>query len=442
MDVDDLQETMSTESEENGNGDDSEAVNEVYIPKKDQPHGKLECDMTAYIMYHQAKTLAPSLSFDLIRESGSASDVNKFPLTMHVVAGTQSAKGRTSHVVVMKMKNMHKVKIEKKEDSDDDDDDDEEEDESNKPDLMAALIKHEGCVNRLRVKELSNRTLASTWSEHGKVHIWDISSALAAVQCPQKLKKFQETEENTTPIFTFSGHQIEGYAMDWSPNVAGQLITGDCKKNIHLWNVREGGQWNVEQRPFVGHTASVEDLQWSPNEANVFCSCSVDRSIRVWDARVSPVKACMLTVGDAHEKDINVISWNKTEPFLVSGGDDGVIKIWDFRQFKQTGSEPVASFKHHYAPITSVEWHPTDSTVFAASGADDQLTIWDLAVEDDDSEVSAPEVMLDLKDIPSQLLFIHQGQTDIKELHWHPQISGALVSTSISGFNIFKTISV
>ena len=63
----------------------------------------------------------------------------------------------------------------------------------------------------------------------------------------------------------------------------------------------------------------------------------------------------------------------------------------------------VATFKHHTAPITSVEWQSRDSTVFAASGADDQLTLWDLAVERDDNEDAQENV----KDLPPQLLFIH-----------------------------------
>ncbi|XP_067027145.1 uncharacterized protein [Acropora muricata] len=54
-------------------------------------------------------------------------------------------------------------------------------------------------------------------------------------------------------------------------------------------------------------------------------------------------------------------------------------KIWDLRQF-QSGVA-VAVFKHHTAPITSVEWHPSDSSVFAASGSDNQVTLLDLAVE-------------------------------------------------------------
>jgi ribosome assembly protein RRB1 len=103
----------------------------------------------------------------------------------------------------------------------------------------------------------------------------------------------------------------------------------------------------------------------------------------------------------------------------------------------------VVAFTWHTAPITSIEWHPTEDSVFAASGTDDQVTLWDLAVEEDDeSGISMNEAPQGAKDVPPQLLFVHQGQKDVKEVHWHPQIPGTVISTALDGFNIFKTISV
>lgn len=90
-------------------------------------------------------------------------------------------------------------------------------------------------------------------------------------------------------------------------------------------------------------------------------------------------------------------------------------------------------------PITSIEWHPTDESMLAVSGADNQLSVWDLSVEADDEAAGMTGAVSDgLKDLPPQLLFIHQGQTDIKELHFHPQIPGVILSTAADGFNVFK----
>ena len=51
--------------------------------------------------------------------------------------------------------------------------------------------------------------------------------------------------------------------------IPGRLVTGDCNKNIHVWNLQEAGTWHVDQRPYTGHSSSVEDIQWSPTEPNV-----------------------------------------------------------------------------------------------------------------------------------------------------------------------------
>jgi ribosome assembly protein RRB1 len=125
---------------------------------------------------------------------------------------------------------------------------------------------------------------------------------------------------------------------------------------------------------------------------------------------------------------------------LASGGDDAALKIWDLRQFS-AGGPPVAALSYHRGPITSVEWCPHEASQLATTSADNQLAIWDLALERDaeEEEALAPEGNAAAPEgLPPQLLFVHAGQMDPKEAHWHPQIPGLMVATAADGFNVFR----
>ncbi|GJV49967.1 glutamate-rich WD repeat-containing protein 1 [Tanacetum coccineum] len=84
---------------------------------------------------------------------------------------------------------------------------------------------------------------------------------------------------------------------------------------------------------------------------------------------------------------------------------------------------------------------PHEASTLAVSSDDHQLTIWDLSLERDEEEeaefkTKTQEEVHAPTDLPPQLLFVHQGQKDLKELHWHTQIPGMLISTAAEGFNI------
>lgn len=351
--------------------------------------------------------------------------------------------------------------------SDDEDDDDDDDGLDDDAILEYRSIPHLGGINRVRAAPVAPPASdlepcldpypVATWSELGKVEIYDVRPLFNALDRPGTQ---YDKKKVSTPLYTVDAHRgVEGYAMDWAGGGSAggrastlRLLTGDLHSNIYLTTSNNSG-FTTSPTPFASHTSSVEDIQWSPSEPTVFASCSADCSVRVWDVRVKSRKS-VIAVDKAHPQDVNVISWNKnTDYLLLSGGDEGGLNVWDLRNFKATPSAgaggskplPVASFNWHTAPISSVEWHPTEDSVFAASGRDDQVTLWDLSVEQDDDEeggAAANRYGPDGREVPSQLLFCHQGASEIKEVHWHPQIPGMVMSTSADGFHLFKTISV
>lgn len=401
-------------------------------------------DTAAYRLLHRAGTGAPCLSLDIIKDD-LGDDRESLPLSLLLCAGTQANTAQGNRLMVLKMLNLHGPRrgAGSGADSDSEDEDDEEEDEERSPRLHLAMIPHYGTINRVRVADLPPGPIAAVWSERGSVELYELGPALGVLEeeggdGTPNLRQLKEQK----PTFSFGGHQDEGYAMDWSPTVPGRLLSGDNGGRIHQWEPREGGTWDVKPRPFRGHTAAVEDVQWAPREAPVFVSCSCDSSVRIWDIRAPPGGGAMLSVDHAHPGDVNVISWGGAGRgaghHVISGGDDGAVRVWDLRVF-ETGRS-AATLKFHSGPITSLQWCPTEKGVLAACGADDALTQWDLGLERD-PEADIGDMGGD-DELPPQLLFVHMGDPDPKELRWHPQCPGVMLCTGINGISVFRTVCV
>jgi len=294
------------------------------------------------------------------------------------------------------------------------------------PMLVSRSWKHPGGCNRIRAMPKKPNIIA-TWSDRGEVHVWDGEEHLKLLDMNSNFKPAAKS------IYVCKKHTVEGFALAWNNQAAGRLVTGDCNSKIYVWNPKEGGGWEVGLTPFVGHSDSVEDLHWSPSENTVFTSCSIDKSIRIWDLR-EPSQKSVLKVPNAHTSDVNVLDWNPIDSHLLaSGGDDALVKVWDLRTMK-----PCDTKEFHTESISSVRWHPHESSVLAVASDDDITSIWDLSWEADETRETEGAEITNEMEIPTQLAFVHRGQSYVKELHWHRQIPSLLMSTAQDGFNIFK----
>jgi ribosome assembly protein RRB1 len=390
----------------------------------------LEYDPSAYVMYHSMRMEWPCLSFDILKDTYGEGR-QRFPLSMFLVAGSQADRADRNKLTILKLSDMHKTQV-RQENSDSEESEEEDDNVDEDPTLEHVHVQHVGAVNRIRAMP-QNSGIVATMADTSHAHIFDISSVLRGFMQGAGPRP----NPPNAPVFTFKGHKDEGYALDWSPVQAGRLASGDCAGAIHIWNAASAGgasSWQVDPTPYSGHTDSVEDIQWSPSEGSVFCSASADNTLKIWDVRGKT--GPQLSV-NAHDADVNVISWNKRVSYLLASGcDDGSFKVWDLRAIRND-APPLANFRYHRGPITSLEWAPHDESLLCVASADNQVTIWDLSVEADEETNLSPDGGT-LNEFPPQLLFIHQGQNNVKEVHFHPQIPGTILSTAEDSFNVFK----
>ncbi|XP_049371001.1 protein HEAT STRESS TOLERANT DWD 1-like [Solanum verrucosum] len=407
---------------------------------------ELQCDPSAYNSLHAFHIGWPCMSFDVVRDSLGLVRT-EFPHTVYCVAGTQAEKSSWNSIGIFKLSNISGKRrdlVPSDENSDMDSESSDSDEEEEEAVLQLRKVSHEGCVNRIRAMA-QNPNIVASWADTGHVQVWDFSSHLKALADSES--HGASAVSNQSPLVKFGGHKDKGYAIDWSPLEPGRLLSGDCKNCIYLWEPTSG-TWNIDANPFIGHTASVEDLQWSPIDPFRFGSCSVDGTIALWDIRERNSPSATIKT---HKADVNVISWNKlASNMLASGGDDGTFCVHDIRFVKEgrdTTVDLVAYFEYHKHPITSIEWSPPHaasreaSSIVAVSSSDNQLTIWDLSLERDEEEEAEFKAQMKEQvnaptDLPPQLLFVDQGQKDLKELHWHPQIPGMVISTAADGFNV------
>lgn len=472
--TDELSGSMQVDGEEaEGRG-----KSKVYLPGMALAEDEeLKVDPSAYVMLHQMNAEWPCLSFDIVRDGG-AEERTAFPMSGYLITGSQADTHERNLLYLLRYSNLHKTLQNKRGKDDEDDDEDENEDKDSsshdessseeeeeeeegvalgrkQPRHHCITIPHEGGVNRVRSINVVNegvlqRVLTATWADTGRVYIWDLQPAFVelagfGLQDPSSLRR-----EPLKPIHVVNKHRSEGFALSWSPLAPGRLLAGDCDGAISLTEVLPARVQTGEF--FQSHQGSVEDLHWSPSESTVFASASTDGTVRLWDIRMPRNQAAL--AARVSTSDVNVISWNRlSNHMLASGADDGVFATWDLRTWpassgggvaaEAASATPLYTSDWHRGAITSVEWSPHDASVLAVAGADDQVTIWDFALEQPESEGAAAVVEAGSdRAVPFNLLFIHQGQKEVKEIHWHPQLSGVLVTTALSGFNIFKTISV
>ncbi|KAJ8320061.1 hypothetical protein KUTeg_001648 [Tegillarca granosa] len=184
--------------------------------------------------------------------------------------------------------------------------------------------------------------LASLYN--GNVHIWNHESQddmQIRVYNYNTLERVHQFEAHSDYIRCIAVHPTQPF-----------IITSSDDMLIKLWDWEK--KWTCTQ-VFEGHTHYVMQIVINPKDNNTFASASLDRTVKVWQLGSQTPNFTL----EGHEKGVNCVDYytGGDKPYLISGADDRLVKIWDYQIFISTC---ICTLVYHYCQYFSGTvriWH-------------------------------------------------------------------------------------
>ncbi len=168
-------------------------------------------------------------------------------------------------------------------------------------------------------------------------------------------------------IFALTGHRDSINGIISQANDP-QVISASVDSTVRLWDLAAGKCATT----LTNHKRGVRAVAMHPREFS-FASASVD-NIKTWSL---PQGTFMRNFGGQHKKLVNCLAVNE-DGVMVSGGDDGVMCMWDWKsahcfQNEQTVVQPGSL--ECEAGIYAMEFDKSGSRLITCE-ADKTIKMW------------------------------------------------------------------
>ena len=161
------------------------------------------------------------------------------------------------------------------------------------------------------------------------------------------------------------------------------VLTGSDDMSIKAWDWEKGWK-NIQvmlpspllatlyfltiSQIYEGHTHYIMNLAFNPKDANTFVSACLDRTVKMWSITSSTPNFTM----EAHEKGVNYVDFypGADKPYLVTTGDDKTVKVWDY-----LSKSCVQTMEGHTNNVSFAIFHPNLPIIISGS-EDGTIKIW------------------------------------------------------------------
>lgn len=193
----------------------------------------------------------------------------------------------------------------------------------------------------------------ATSDTSGEVQIWDVATG------QQQLALKADT------VWT--------WAVAFSQN--GQILaTAGDDYQVKLWNAQTGACLQILQ----GHSNTINAIAFSPT-SNLLASCGQDATIRLWavnccsETQAKTQDAACVGILQGHQGRVWSIAFSPDGQTIVSGSEDGTLKLWDVR----TGA-CLKTWTGHDHWVKSVAYS-ADGVWIASGSFDGAVKVWQAA---------------------------------------------------------------
>jgi len=176
-------------------------------------------------------------------------------------------------------------------------------------------------------------------------------------------------------LFELSGHLDYVRSVQFH-NEYPWILSASDDHMINIWN----WQSRTSVAVLTGHSNYVMSAKFHPTE-DLIVSASMDATVRVWDiSKLSRFRSAaagrsrsqyalpddykVQFVLTGHSKGVNWADFHPTMPYIVSGGDDRQVLVF---QYTATNWTLMSTYKSHYANVCMVCFHPKTGYIISAS---------------------------------------------------------------------------
>ena len=183
---------------------------------------------------------------------------------------------------------------------------------------------------------------------------------LAALEELGYLLMFDLTSGTPTLAYTVYTGTVGAFSVDFSP-AGDKVVTGCTNNKMIIYDVASGTQLNN----VTAHTGYVFSVSWSHN-GQYIVSGGQDNTIKLWDSA-----GILISTLSGHTGDVYDVKFSMNDDFIISGSQDNTIKIWD-----RASGLLVHTITGHANDVRSIAVSPDGNYILSGS-TDATSRIWD-----------------------------------------------------------------